>query len=329
MSSQKKDIKLTNEQKSILCLEKKYFNRLDELIHTKEFKHDLKKMEIDLNNIYKFLASTVWNEKNKLKIPAERLFRYHMYRNFSGVQGFYPSPVSCDIAVETKDVILNVDIKTIDINGNSGDIYTIQFEHNQTSFKNKNVQAYSPFEGFIVPSNLPEIDVNTEKPILSYLIKVIYEDNGKEFKLSKSGTHPNIIITCLPNGKLSNLFENDLLTNNKTYTYYSSKDGVYYSEKLISSKEEYISQENKIEFIRKKCSLPKEWIPINLVSRLAFFDAEKEIVWATVDKTAQGKIFLCAVNKPNTGRFNEEYLTNRFDENGKPWIGNKKFFDIL
>ena len=331
MSSQKNNITLTNEQKKILKLEKKYFNIIEKIIHRKEFKKNLKNMEKDLNNIYNFLAN-VWNDKNKLKIPAERLFRYHLYHRFNGIKGFYPSPVSCDIAIETRDAILNVDVKTIDINGNSGDIYTIQFEHNQTSFKNKNVQAYPPFNGFKVPSNLPEIDINSGKPILSYLIKVIYEDDGSEFKLSRNGTHPNIIITCLPNGKLSNLFENDLLTNNKTYNYYSHKDGNYYSVKEISSKIEYNAQatdENKINFIRSRCSIPDSWVPITLVSRLAFYDPEKDVVWTTVDKVSKGTITLEAVKSPNTGRFNEEYLTNRFDENGRPWCGNKKYFDIL
>ena len=115
----------------------------------------------------------------KVKEVSERLLRHHIYLKFSGYEKFYSSPISCDIALELDDVILNIDVKTIDKIGNSGELNSTQFEHNQTSFLNEKVLKSGPFPGFSVKSNLQSIDPRTHKPLLTYLIKIGYSDDGK------------------------------------------------------------------------------------------------------------------------------------------------------
>ena len=204
MGTQLKNNSYTELQSVILDLEKKYFDFLDLLITSPQFIKDLENIENSIQSNYTYLANT-WNLKNKLKIPAERLLRYHIIKN-DIVCGFYPSPISCDLAVEVDDAIINIDIKTIDVIGNAGDITTIQFEHNQTSFRNKKVLGCGNFEGFEIKSNLPTIDPITKKPLLTYLLKIVYSDDEQSFNIFKNTGYPLMTLTCLPNGELSSLF---------------------------------------------------------------------------------------------------------------------------
>ena len=126
---------------------------LERIIRSDVFTNDLKNIERETQEYYEILQE-VWGKKNKIKEASERLLRHHMYTNFPSATTFYPSPISCDIALELDDIILNIDVKTIDKIGNSGDLKTTQFEHNQTSFVNKPVLASGNFPGFKVQSNL-------------------------------------------------------------------------------------------------------------------------------------------------------------------------------
>ena len=72
-------------------------------------------------------------KKNKIDIAVERLLRYHFYTNLTKV-GVYASPLSPDIAIELKDVILCLDAKTIDLDGNPGDDKYLNFGKNQITF---------------------------------------------------------------------------------------------------------------------------------------------------------------------------------------------------
>src|SRR5699024_9161456 len=60
-------------------------------------------------------------------------------------------------------------------------------------------------------------------PILTYVVKIGYYDDGHSFKLIKANTnYPTIQVACIPNGRLSNLFNNNILKGFKTYTYSSN-----------------------------------------------------------------------------------------------------------
>ena len=202
---------LTHEEAAILELEKKYMSLITKEFYSKNFREDLNSMKKYIQNNYNFLAIN-YDKKNKVEIGLERLIRKHTYSsgNFNIIRPYF-SPLSSDVAFETDDAIINIDSKTIDEIGNSSDILYFHFEANQCSFKNNGLGSgtYSingktiNYNGVEVKTTLPSIDPETEKPILTYVIRVIYRDNGVGFNFSKRST--NFSITCLPNGKLSSL----------------------------------------------------------------------------------------------------------------------------
>lgn len=333
MSSQKSKINYSEKQGILLDLEKKYFNFIKTILDSPEFLNDLKKVETNIQNNYDFL-SNVWNLKNKLKIPAERLLRYYIYKN-EQIVGFFPSPVSGDLAVEVTDAIINLDIKTIDIVGNAGDIETIQFEHNQTSFLNKNVLSSDIFTGFKVQANLPTIDSFTKKPILTYLVKIIYSDNKTSFNIFNQKDYPLITLTCLPNGELSDLFDNDLFSNVKDYNYYKKSDGNYYNPKYISSKDEYdslTSYNDKVQLIKSNCQIDDTWKKTQILNKVAFYDASMDKLWVTVlrrPKNSKPYYELNSIASPGTCRFNHIDLVDRYDSKNNPWKGIYKKYNSI
>jgi len=224
-----KDVDLKKIGK-VLDLEKKYFNILWELFTSKEFIYDLEIIEKEIQKQYDFLQNT-WELKNKLKIPAERLVRQYIYRNLSHlIEHIYPSPISSDCAFITSDAVVNIDIKTLDTVGNRGDISNLQFENNQSSFNNRNLDIDEKYEnsGVKVECLLPsEYSYNDEppKPVLTFFFTVVYSDNGHSFKLCRDENLKSIYLKTLPNGIISPLFEYDIVDNFKTYTYLEAKHG--------------------------------------------------------------------------------------------------------
>lgn len=329
MGAQLKNASYTKLQSTILDLEKKYFDFIDSLITSSKFIKDLENIETSIKSNYSYLANT-WNLKNKLKIPAERLLRYHIIKN-DIVCGFYPSPISCDLAVEVADAILNIDIKTIDTIGNAGDITTIQFEHNQTSFKNKKVLGDGNFEGFEIKSNLPTIDPITKKPLLTYLVKIVYSDNGQSFDIFKNTGYPLMTLTCLPNGELSSLFNNNLFSNAKNYNYFKKTDGEYYTPKKICQKSSYDilnSNEDKYKIMIKNCNIPNTWDKVKIVDKLGFYDNDTKTLWVPVlrgSKPSDKTYELNAVKSPHTCRFDHTKLIKRYTSTNVCWNGIKSY----
>lgn len=313
-------------QNKILDLEKKYMGNLESIILSDTFINDLKRIESETQTHYAFLTE-VWGKKNKIKEASERLVRHHIYKNFSG--SFYSSPISCDIAIELDDVVLNVDIKTIDKVGNGGELDTTQFEHNQTSFINKDVDATGPFPGFKVKSNLQSIDPRSGKPVLTYLIKIGYADDGKGcFSLIDDPDIPSLVLTCLPNGQLSNLFDNDLFLNFKDYIYFSDSGGGYYTPKKIDYYVTFKSLPETSQFtlIESKTFIPSTWQRVNTRTKIGYFDPAKNQLWSVVRRNKM--VNLEAVKCGNTARFNDEWLTKRFDSADKPWKGERKYYKV-
>ncbi len=332
MSEQNTDIQRTRLQNTILDLEKKYMDILERIIRSDVFTNDLKNIEQEIQEYYEILQE-VWGKKNKIKEASERLLRHHMYTNFPSATTFYPSPISCDIALELDDIILNIDVKTIDKIGNSGDLKTTQFEHNQTSFVNKPVLASGNFPGFKVQSNLKNIDPRTHKPILTFLVKIGYSDNNEgDFHLLNSSRYPSLILTCLPNGALSNLFNNDLFANYKDYKYYEQHNGIEYKPRHITTREEYncLDLNGKFIKIESKTLIPDSWQRINWGNKAGYYDTVNSQVWWTQElkKNNHKEIFLKAVQDGNTARFNNEWLEKRYDSRNTHWKGERKYYNV-
>lgn len=322
----------TDTQNKILDLEEKYMHIIEDIVTSKTFLMDLKHIESDTQEYYEILQE-VWGKKNKIKEASERLLRHHMYTNFPNATTFYPSPISCDIALVLDDIILNIDVKTIDKMGNRGELDSTQFEHNQTSFLNAPVDGVGPFPGFKVKSNLQSIDSKTKKPLLTFLVKIGYSDDGNgNFKLINESSLPSIVVTCLPNGALSNLFDNNLFLNFKDYVYYANHDGAYYKPKYITTADEFTSLTNINKFTRieQAVDIPEDWERVEGKTKVGYYDKDKKQIWYVVPrkKGNHRDIYLEAVKYGNTARFNDEWLTERYNSKNKEWCGEHKYYKI-
>lgn len=332
MSKQSTTYIRQGKQNKILDLEEKYMNIIEKIITSKRFIEDLKNIESETQEYYEILQE-VWGKKNKIKEASERLLRHHMYTNFAGEKNFYASPISCDIALELDDIILNIDVKTIDKVGNCGELNSTQFEHNQTSFLNNPVDITGDFPGFKVKSNLQAIDSKSKKPLLTYLVKIGYSDDAHgNFKLINDNSNPSLVLTCLPNGALSNLFDNDLFLNFKDYVYFAAYDGAYYKPKYITTKDEFnaLNENNKFSRIEQKTDIPDSWTRVIGKTKFGYYDKGKKQIWYTVPrkKSTHWDIYLEAVKYGNTARFNDAWLIERYNSNNKNWCGERKYFNI-
>lgn len=332
MAMQDTTCKRTDIQNRILDLEEKYMHIIEEMVTSKEFIDDLKHIEAETQEYYDVLDD-VWGKKNKVKEVSERLLRHHIYLKFSGAERFYSSPISCDIALELDDVILNLDVKTIDKVGNAGELTTTQFEHNQTSFLNKKVLSAGDFPGFSVKSNLQSIDPRTGKPLLTYLVKIGYSDDSHgTFYFINSSSYPSIVVTCLPNGTLSDLFDRDLFNNFKDYIYYDQQNGVYYKPRYITNKDEFssLSTNSKFTRIEQATDIPESWKRTVWDNKVGYYDIDKKQVWWSVEKKKNGHwdVYLYAVKNGKTARFNNQWLEKRFNSKNEPWCGEHKFYKI-
>lgn len=315
---------------NILDLEEKYMDILWGLFISKDFILDLKDIESEIEKNYLHL-NQVWDLKNKLKIPAERLARKHIYGKLSNlILHIYPSAVSSDIAFITNDAIINLDVKTLDIIGNKNDIRNLQFENNQSSFENINLDSDSnyPNSGVRVDCQLPkEYQYMKEdlKPVLTYFLTIVYNDDKKSFELSNDSSYPAIQFKCLPNGFLSNLFENDIVQNFKTYNYFGENSELppkflTNDENLVKSKIDEFIKNNKdccLIYGRQKYGVFFENIihPYYKTKGISFFPVKRK-------KT---NYFLEAVKNGNTSRVYNKTLEKRYNSKDKEWLGVRKY----
>ena len=334
MSKQDIDIIRSEEQNTILNLEKKYMDKIESIVLSNDFISDLKNIELEVQTKYQDLQF-IWGKKNKIKEASERLLRHHMYTSFPDARKFYPSPISCDIALVLDDVILNIDVKTIDRNGNARELRTTQLEHNQTSFINNPVGITQNFPGYSVRSNIEAID-HSGKPVLTYLLKIGYNDNGEgnfNFLNTSNLRYPSIVLTCIPNGKLSELFANDLCTGFKDYIYYGNdhSEEEYYKPKIICGTKTFngLNTNSKFLKIKNTVTIPDFWKHVIWESnKIGFYDETRQQIWQTQNKNSKGKVYLCAVKFGNTMRFNDEWLEQRYDSQNNYWSGVRKYYNI-
>lgn len=339
MSKQKKlssligqdnDKKLKGE---ILDLEKKYQSLLWDLFTSKKFIDDLIKIENEIKNNYDFLAKS-YKLKNKIQVPAERLTRYYIYNaslnNNLNIQSIYSSPVSGDIAFLTDDAVINIDIKTIDINGNKNDIKYLQYLPNQSSFNHKRIDVHPDYSnsGITIPGLLTS-NYNG-KPVLTYFLKIIYEDDSKKnsFTISRDKNYGTIHLINLPNGFVSDLFDYDLIDNFKTYKYFNEKDG--FPRKLLLEKATLSAANDKII---EKYTNNKDFIIYDVGTKKALLDLKNPhpifentlITWVPVSRGNKklNDFYLEAIKSGDTYRISEEKLRERFDSKDTEWEGVK------
>jgi hypothetical protein len=306
MSKQSTEIQRDAYQNKVLDLEKKYFAIILGVLQSKEFNDDLLLIEKDISQRYREYEG-VWNLKNKFKIPAERIVRHYIYTKLNNmICGVYPSPVSSDIGVKTADAIICIDIKTIDTNGNSGDIESTSVEQNQISFDNAEYRVVE------TRANLKPIDHYSSLPVLTFIVKLIYTDDTTSFFLAR-GCFPSIVLCCIPNGKLSNLFGKNIVENFKTYNYYTEKDNALFKPIPLTEteKNDHALIETKMTNLGYKKYLAG--------TKPIYFDPRTRTSWWRV--ISKNKATVEAVKSGNTMRIDNETLRERFDGNNQPWTG--------
>ncbi|MEG2529550.1 MAG: hypothetical protein RSB02_05675 [Anaerovoracaceae bacterium] len=317
MSKQNALLPTTDAQKELLSLEKKYFSKLESIISSQTFKNDLRSIEEEIKRNYARLTET-WNLKNKLKVAAERLIRHHIYMELvNNITGIYESPISSDIGIFLEDCVLCVDCKTLDTVSNSTDIRYTSVEPNQTSFDNSNHQYIQ------AASNLEKRARTNRLPLLTYIIKIIYRDDNVHFDISRTngaGSKPSLVLACIPNGELSNLFNNDLIRNFKTYKYYTITDGTQYTPVPIP-----LDETDKKAYAENHCTqkgYAKVTVPQARGSKDIFWDAAHQCYWTyTSDNNSK---MIRAIKRGDTMRLDNDCLRERFASNGNAWIGYKE-----
>lgn len=313
MSEQNTSIMKDEFQNKILNLEKKYFDRIYEIINSDSFKNDLLAIEKEIKTNYGEYSEK-YGSVNKVNIMTERLLCHHLYMELNEcIKGIYPSPISSDFGVRTDDCILCVDAKTINIKTNRVDISSTQLEENQNSFDNKK------FPGIEVHSNLKAVDYFHEKelPVLTYIVKIIYYDDKYRFSLNREQNTPTIVLACIPNGKLSPLFDYNIVLNFKTYNYYTEAEDSRYKPIYIPDLEEKERQ----EFIKQECEA-RNFMPYPMMAnKVMFIDSNRKIWWET---STGNKKCLRAVKSGSNMRVKNEYLKKRYDSENNAWEGYKE-----
>mgnify|MGYP003975616111 FL=1 len=294
----------------ILNWEKSYFFELERIFQSQDFSDHLLKMKKWINLSYSNMQS--WNKANKVQLPCQRIINYVVMKNLKQIIGVYNSAISSDIAFETSDVIINIDSKTVSSTGNKGDFESLFFGPNQSSFKNKNIgigMAGKNYPGLPVDFQLPSIDISTNKPVLTYFLMIKYTDNKKNFDWYSNQDEPNIRLICIPNGELSYLFNNDIISNPKTYAY--AKTSSSNSKKTDKTYPLSHSFQNAI--------------PIMVYTKKGFYISNTKETWLETEikqtnSNNKVTVYKQAISS-HSCRIDFKTLKDRYDSNQKYWKG--------
>jgi len=207
----------------IVELEKKYMTKFQEMFFGEKFIKDIKILENEIKENYDFLIKN-YTEKNKFQLAAERIVRQYIY--MSGiVETINPSPISSDESFFVNDALINIDVKTTDIVGNSTDVQSgVRISPNQTSIFESGLRGDSDeninFDGYVFEGLQPILkNVNNKiYPNLNYVIDIVYYDDMSNFDLD----HINIYSS--PNEKVRKYLNINVIQGAKTYKYINKTD---------------------------------------------------------------------------------------------------------
>ena len=307
MAKQRVDVRRNDFENRVLDLEKKYFNIIKNIMMNNDFMRDLALIEKEISDNYtKF--DELWNLKNKVKVPAERVVRHHLYvKMVDLIKGIFPSPLSSDFGIRTEDAVVCIDIKTIDTNGNDGDLKATSVEKNQTSFDNKNYPYIS------IPANLNSVDDYSRLPVLTYVVKIVYTDDGYSFRLCRD-VYPSMVLTCIPNGKIAKLFDYNIVANCKTYDYYNVRnDGEDFAPIELTNEEKL-----DINLIDQKC-ISRGLTRLTEFTKPTYYDSKTRSIWWRT--SFSNKPVVAPVKSGSSVRFSNNILKERFDSDNQPWEG--------
>ena len=165
------------------------------------------------------------------------------------------------------------------------------------------------------------IDHYPRRPVITFQVKIVYSDDGYSFSLSRSN-FPTIILTCIPNGELSQLFDFDIIDNFKTYEYYSESDGTSLKPFSIDKNFHHsVTLKNHCdsEFIGRRGLIDMS----DTIGKISYYDVKNKCLWWLVSSSKKKEI--AAIKSGSSVRYNNDYLMNRFDSNNNSWIGYKEY----
>ncbi len=285
-------------------------DKLWNIINNEEFLKDLIKIEDYINEHYKELEER-YQIKNKLQKAAERLLYFYMHKKLN-IDKIYPSPISSDLAFFTKDCLINIDAKTIDLDGNEGDDHYVQFGPHQISFFNnpffnRKIKDIL-FSGIVMPPGLPELDSKEKLPCLTFFLGITYRDNRSSFTIER------MKLSCIPNGIVAKEdFSNNLITNFKTYSYLKVDEAQRIDAKYLPKPLTFQIPSNWIPFnLKDNNGQDDTWLDLNLKNP---YDKSKFAIWRILNK----QYHICLGG--GTARIEPELIRNRKDDEGNNWLG--------
>ena len=293
-----------DNNQSINSTESFHMDSLVRIVKSSAFKEDLKKIERFIQSNYKKLHFQ-WGIKNKLKLAAERLVRFHIWHSY-GLVSLYNTPLSSDVAFILDDCVMNIDCKTVDSAGNSHDRKSICFEPSQANFSNVPLNTceipevpHLFFEGYEFHAQLAK--AHNGLPVLSFFIFINYRDDGDNFSIE--GTE----ICCLPHHQIvKEEFESNIIQGFKTYRYLKTLQAEKIDKNLLPRKEP------KSNWIKVKIGRAKRYYDNKGAHP---FDPDKLLIWGWESK--QWNVCLGG----HTTRVRKEKIKKRINANGIEWLG--------
>ena len=250
------------EELEFVHLERIRYHFLDNIGEVMKGLHSRLEIKNDWYNQFMATKKKKGEYPSDLEMGAERIFHYIFSQ---GMKHPNSSPIGADLMYETFDAFVHIDIKTISDSNCNDYKGKIAVQPNQTSY---------PLSKYKLSPNLPtfysktfEKEGNTYyKPALTYFIYALHKHASKEIY--------SILIVCMPNGELYNIYGDKILHAGKTknsvryafkekprFILLSKKRGldVFRIEFLIKSKN--FSQKDLIGISEKEFKIPV-WVEI-------------------------------------------------------------------
>ena len=183
------------------------------------------------NDWYPQFIATKSNTASDLEMGAERIFHYIFGQ---GMRSPNSTPIGADLLYETHDAFIHIDVKTISDSNWNDYKGKIVVEPNQTSY---------PLSSRGLEPNLPTHYSKTfiregrefKKPCLTYFIYVLHKHASEQIY--------SILLICMPNGELFNMYGKNILQAGKT------KHNIRYAFK-VEPKFKLLSEKRQEELFR-------------------------------------------------------------------------------
>ena len=188
--------------KDLETLEKDYFDQLYFYLISNE-----QRMMNGLNSkgsirddwISKYEEGAQQRKNSDIARGAERIF----YWLLTTIWVPNSSPIGSDLFFETYNAFIHIDTKTANIDNESDYKGKVALSANQTSYEADRTRTGIPTS---VHASLPQyynLGKENEKPCLTYIIQIIHD--------IKSMDIISVLLICIPNGQLYNVYGNDIV----------------------------------------------------------------------------------------------------------------------